>query len=69
METDEFDSSLGFPKMDALRTAEKRLRGMSDLTINEDIKDDELINMYKEAEMIEEQADILHYLFYNKQVF
>ncbi|XP_054163933.1 probable phosphorylase b kinase regulatory subunit alpha isoform X2 [Oppia nitens] len=55
-------SSISIP----IRPAEKRLRGMSELHINEDIKDDELLTMYRESEQLEEQADIIHYLFYNK---
>jgi hypothetical protein len=39
------------------------------LSITQDIKDEELISMFKEAELIEEQADILHYLSYHKLVF
>lgn len=45
-----------------------KINKLSDLTINEDITDDELVNMYKETDVLEEQADILHYLFYNKFV-
>lgn len=43
-----------------------KLNKLSDLTINEHLTDEELMNMYKESEILEEQADILHYLFYNK---
>ena len=53
------------PAIDFRRT-EKRLRSMSELQINEDVKDEELLKIYKEAELLEEQADILHYLCYNK---
>lgn len=45
-----------------------KLNKLSDLTITEDITDEELINMYRDSELLEEQADILHYLFYNKFV-
>lgn len=43
-----------------------KINKLSDLTITEDLTDDELVNMYKDSEVLEEQADILHYLFYNK---
>lgn len=43
-----------------------KLNKLSDLTINEHISDEELVNMYKDSDILEEQADILHYLFYNK---
>ncbi|KAJ6218952.1 hypothetical protein RDWZM_004764 [Blomia tropicalis] len=43
-----------------------KINKLSDLTITENLTDDELINMYKDSEILEEQADILHYLFYNK---
>ena len=49
-----------------LQRSEKRLRTMSELHITEDVKDEELLTMYKEAEMLEEQADILHYLSFKK---
>lgn len=49
-----------------LKFSEKRFGALSQLNITEDIKDEELLSMYKEAEMLEEQADILHYLFFNK---
>lgn len=43
-----------------------KLNKLSDLTITEDLTEEELINMYKDSEVLEEQADLLHYLFYNK---
>lgn len=43
-----------------------KINRLSDLTINQDITDNELVNMYKETDVLEEHADILHYLFYNK---
>ena len=43
-----------------------KINKLSDLTITENLTDDELVNMYKDSEVLEEQADILHYLFYNK---
>lgn len=43
-----------------------KINKLSDLTITENLTDDELINMYKDSEILEEQADLLHYLFYNK---
>nr|XP_027199784.1 probable phosphorylase b kinase regulatory subunit alpha [Dermatophagoides pteronyssinus] len=45
-----------------------KLNKLSDLTINEHLTDEELINMFKETEILEEHADILHYLFYNKSL-
>ncbi len=69
METDEVDNSFVLPKIDSYKNTERKLRAMSDLSITQDIKDEELISMFKEAELIEEQADILHYLSYHKLVF
>ncbi len=69
MDTDEFDSSFVLPKIDSLKNTERKLRAMSDLSITQDIKDEELISMFKEAELIEEQADILHYISSHKLVF
>lgn len=43
-----------------------KINKLSDLTITEDLTDDELVNMYRDSEILEEQADLLHYLFYNK---
>lgn len=43
-----------------------KINKLSDLTINEDISDEELVTMYKESDVLEEQADILHYLFYKE---
>lgn len=43
-----------------------KINKLSDLNINEDITEDELVNLYKESEILEEQADILHYLCYHK---
>ncbi|KAI7697695.1 hypothetical protein SSS_07160 [Sarcoptes scabiei] len=45
-----------------------KINKLSDLTINEDISDEELVTMYKESDVLEEQADILHYLFYKESL-
>ena len=66
--TEDMDISGGHSfdqRYDTNRT-EKRLKSMSHMNINEDIKEEELLTMYREAEMLEEQADILHYLCFNK---
>jgi hypothetical protein len=69
MEAEEADTSFVLPKIDSYKNTERKLRAMSDLSITQDIKDEELISMFKEAELIEEQADILHYLSCHKLVF
>lgn len=64
-ENSEFpDDELNMQTMDFSHL--NKLNKLSDLTITEDITEEELINMYRDSEVLEEQADILHYLFYNK---
>lgn len=48
------------------KTHMNKINKLSDLTITEDLTDDELMNMYRDTETLEEHADLLHYLFYNK---
>lgn len=50
---------------DIIRSAEKKLK-MSELNITDEVTENELLQMFKESELLEEQGDILHYLVYNK---
>lgn len=59
-----YESEMQTSEMD--RSHLNKINKLSDLTITEDLSDNELVNMYKDSEILEEQADILHYLFYNK---
>lgn len=46
----------------------EKLRTMSDLQIDPSTSLDDLMNMFKETETLEEQGDILHYLAYSKGI-
>lgn len=39
---------------------------LSDLQIDENVSDEDIIQMFKDAESLDEQGDLLHYLVYNK---
>lgn len=46
----------------------EKIRTMSDLQIDPSTSLDDLMNMFKETETLEEQGDILHYLAYSKGI-
>ena len=46
----------------------EKMRTMSDLQIDPATSLDDLMNMFKETETLEEQGDILHYLAYSKGI-
>ena len=46
----------------------EKIRTMSDLQIDPTTSLDDLMNMFKETETLEEQGDILHYLAYSKGI-